>query len=574
MNRRSFFYSLAAGVAVLLLIGISGYFWIVSQSPLSLVRGGSKTVPAAAMFVSKQAPVMVSLLVNPDKLESLQKLTTRAKADKRSRDQLNKLKTSLLADTGLDYQRDIQPWLGEEITLAVTSPDFDRDQSNGKQPGFLMVLASKDPATSREFLQLLFSKRAIAGRNLVSEQYLGVNLISDTVLPLPDTSASLPLPKKPVQTEYLAGAVVGDRVLFANHPKVLREAISNVQAVDLNLTSSSQYQQALKSLPSQRIGVAFLNLPSIAEWLGKQSQTLTYTSEIVALELNRQGILAQTTFIPAPEQEITPVSTVSQPVQALQYIPDDTGLSISGSDLSNLEKTDLNLLWTQVTTVLSGSGNDLSKPFTQLATLQNWGIDLADVFSWVKGEYALGMLPHEYATPDWIFVAQKSDAAEQGIAQLNEKARAKGLSITPLSLGEQKISAWTQLTTAPTNASAERASLTLQAKVEGVAASVGDYEIFTTSVEAMDAALKAAKNNSLVNTEQFQSSLKMFPKQNQGYVYFDWREREVLERRVPILKLLEVAAQPFFEHLRSLTISSYGSESGVLKGGIFFQLKP
>ena len=157
MNRRSFFYSLAAGVVVLLLIGISGYYWIVSQSPLTLLRGGSQTTPTAAIFVSKQAPVMVSMLVNPDKLESLRQLVTSPLERRRSRSELEGLKTSLLADTGLDYRRDIQPWLGEEITLAVTSGDIDRNRSNGKQPGYLLALTTKDSTKSREFLQLLFS---------------------------------------------------------------------------------------------------------------------------------------------------------------------------------------------------------------------------------------------------------------------------------------------------------------------------------------------------------------------------------------------------------------------------------
>ncbi len=567
MKRSSFFYSLAAGVVVLLLIGIGGYYWIVSQSPLTLLRGGSQSTPAAAMFVSKQAPVMVSMLVNPDRVESLRQLVTRPGERRRSRQELNQLKASLLANTGLDYRRDIQPWLGEEITLAVTSQDIDRDQSNGRQPGYLMALTTKDPAKSREFLQLLFSKRAIAGKDLATQQYKGVNLLYDS-----EQSAAT--------QNYFSSAVVGDRfVLFANHPKVLREAINNVQAPELGLISSNQYQKALSLLPSRRIGVAFLNLPSVTTWLGKQPESQIYDSQIIALELNRQGLLAETTLIAAPDKEIAPPSSMSQPVKALQYIPGKAGLAISGADLSRLENTDLNQLWTQVAAVLSGSGNDaISRLVTQpLATLQTrWGIDLSqDIFSWVQGEYAVGMLPRaDSVNPDWIFVTQKSDAATQGIAHLNAIAQAQGLSITPLSVDNQKIDAWTQLTTAPTEASnSDRASLIFKAKVQGVHTTLEDYEIFTNSVEAMDAALKAANNDSVVESPQFQGSTKVIPRPNQGYVYLDWQaSREVLERQLPILKLLEVAGKPFFNHLRSLTISTYGSETGVLKGGVFFQL--
>jgi len=574
MKRRSFFYSLAAAVVVLLLIGIGGYYWLISQSPLTLLRGGSQTTPAADIFVSKQAPVMVSMLVNPDRLESLRQLVTRPGERRRSRSELNQLKTSLLANTDLDYRRDVQPWLGDEITLAVTSIDIDREDQNGRQPGYLMVLTTKDPDKSREFLQLLFSKRAIAVTDLAFEQYKGVNLVYDN-----RSSALSTQPSAASTQNYFSGAVVGDRfVLLANHPKVLRDAINNVQAPDLSLTSSNQYQQALTLLPPRRIGLAFLNLPNLGTWLGNEPIAQTYESQIIGLELNRQGLLAETTLIAAPEQEIAPSApNLSQPVKALQYLPAATGFSISGSDLSHLEDSDLNQLWKQVASEISGSGNDaLSRLVKQpLAELQTrWGIDLEqDIFSWVKGEYAVGLLPRaDQTAADWIFVAEKSDAVEQGISRLDAIAATKGLSITRLPLEKQQISAWTQLTTAPiSSADSDQASITLKAKVEGVHTAVGNYEIFTTSVEAMDEALKAPNIGSLIDSSEFQSSINAIPRPNEGYVYLDWRETQnILERQLPILKLLEVAGKPFFSNLRSLTISSYGSETRFLKGGIFF----
>lgn len=579
MKRRSFFSLLAAGVLVLLLTGIGGFYWLVRESPLTLLQGGNQKTPEAAMFVPKQAPVMVSMLANPDRLESFRQVVTLPGERRRSRLELNQLKTNLLANTGLDYRRDIQPWLGDEITLAVTAIDIDRDDHNGRQPGYLMALATKDAARSREFLDLLFDKRAIAGTDLTSEEYKGVRLIYDNSRPQVDKQNTLERTAKSEQT--LAGAVVGSRfVLFANHPKVLRDAINSVQAPDLNLTSFNEYQQALTQLPQSRIGLIFLNLPNVATWQGLEPQPEMYESQIIALELNRQGLLAETTLLAAPDQEIyPPAPMLSQLVGALQYIPSATGFSISGSDLSQLKNTNLNQLWTQVSDVVSGSGYDaISRLVNQpLANLQaRWGIDLPqDIFSWVKGEYALGLLPHaDKTTPDWIFVAEKSDGAEQAISRLNAIAAEKGLSITPLPLGNQKVSAWTELTTAPANAiEPDRASISLKAKVYGVRAEVGNYEIFTTSVEAMEEAIKANQKGSLVDEPKFLASINALPKPNQGYMYLDWTASQgILERQLPILKLLEIAGKPFFSNLRSLTTSSYGSETGLVKGGVFFRL--
>src|SRR4028119_1620357 len=126
MKLRSFFYALAAGVVALLLIAAGGFFWLTSQSPLNLLRGEAVANPTAAIFVPKQAPLMASLLVNPDRLEAFRQLVARPLNRRRSRAELNQIEDTLLGNKGINYQRDIRPWLGDELTLAVTSLDFDR----------------------------------------------------------------------------------------------------------------------------------------------------------------------------------------------------------------------------------------------------------------------------------------------------------------------------------------------------------------------------------------------------------------------------------------------------------------
>jgi hypothetical protein len=579
MKRSLFFSAIATVVVVLLLIGVGGFYWINSQSPLSLLRGGTTNTPEAAIFVPKQAPAMVSLLVNPEKLESLRQLAARPSDRRQSRQELERFKSSLLASSSLDYRQDIQPWLGEEVTLALTSPDIDRDATNGNQPGYLMVLTSRNPAKSREFLQLLFSQRAIAGRDLVSETYQGVNIFSDRDRVNVGAHSRAPLQER----ISLVGAAVGDRfILFANHPKVLREAINNVQAPDLSLNDSAQYQHALSLLPTERIGIIFLNLPQVTTLLGKEPQEQIYDSQIIGLKLNPQGIVAETSIAAANQIELAPTGKMlSEPVQALQYLPTTTNLAIAGLDLSYLQNTNLNQLWRQITTVLSGSSNDaISRLIAQpLAKLQDsWGINISqDIFSWVQGEYALGMLPQKDASTsaDWIFVAEKSEGTDLAIERFNAIAENRGLSITPLFSGEQKIYAWTQLNTVPSSPSelGDRSLLTLKAKVQGVYTTIDKYEIFTSSVAAMDAALKAAETDSLLKSSQFQSAIKAIPQPNQGYLYLDLpRSREILERQLPLVKLLEVAAKPFFDKTQSITVSSYGDRTDVLQGSIVLRL--
>ncbi len=574
MKLRSFFYVLAAGVIVLLLTAAGGFFWLTSQSPLNLVRGGAVVNPTAAIFVPKQAPVMTSLLVKPDRLEAFRQLVARPVNRRRSRSELNQLEDSLLGNTGLNYRRDIQPWLGDEITLAVTSLDFDRNQENAAQPGYLLAVTTKDAERAREFLQLFYSKQALAQTtDLVFEKYKGVNLIYRR--PLTDLEPS-PSTSKPDQTpEALTSAVVGNFVLFANHPKVLREAINNVQVENLSLDDDREYQQMLQTLTEPRIGLSFVNLPSLAAWISKQPIPVRESFEesetlAIALSLDRQGLLAQTALLgtDASEQSMEPI--LSKPVDALQYIPAQSTVAIAG--------TNLNQFWNQLSA--DSVSSDTLKPLLEqsLASLESrWGIRLAeDVFSWVQGEYALSVLPRpDRDNPDWIFVAQKADesTANASIEHLDELAKDQGLSVGLLPLGDQTITAWTRLITSATTVAGKNDSLMrLEAQVQGVHTTVGNYEIFTSSIEAMDEALKGL-DNSLVNTDKFKQAIAPLPGQNDGYLYLDWMSgKTFIERQLPVVQVAELVGKPLFDHLRSLSVSSYGIDNGIQRSKLFFRL--
>lgn len=584
MKLRPFFSVLTALVITLLLISAAGFYWLTADNPLTLLRGGKQSAPAAAMFVPKQAPAMVSLLVNPDRLESFRLAVARPSERRRSRAELAQLKQNLLGGTGLNYADDIQPWLGDEVTLAVTTPDIDRDLKNGEQPGYLLAVATQDPARSREFLQLFWQKRAIAGTDLVFEQYSGVKLIYGSQAKVALDSPAEMNRSFGLSSPGLASAVVGDRfVMFANHPKVLRDAITNVQAPDLNLESSVAYQQALDQLSSRRIGLTYINLAELSEWFSESRETLTtpsspaesrlYESLVAALEVDRTGLVADAALLTATGEKIARSSpALSKPVGALQFLPANTALAAAG--------TDLNQLWSEFSDGIQDSKALAELSDRLLKDWQNrWGIELPEnIFQWVEGEYALGLLPRPDATADWIFVAEQSQDSEAAIRRLDNLAQARGLSIGPLTLNDQRVSAWTRLATAARPVSnplqASRSDLmALTAEVEGVHATAGNYEIFTSSIAAMDQALQAP-DHSLLENASFKAAIAPLADRNNGYLYIDWPAVQgSLQQKLPVVRLVELAIQPFVDHWRSLTLSSYGSEQNLQRGALFIRLR-
>jgi len=539
---------LVAGIITLLLIAVAGFYSFSGKNPVSLVI--QKSQPNAAIFVSKSSPAMVSLLVNPDALQTI-----------KPKGAFSQLKNRLLAKSNIDYQNDIKPWLSDEITLAVTTIDIDRDPDNGLQTGYLMAIATAKPQKSREFLELLFSNRAFSGANLEVERYKGVKVIHDH----PEY-----LSQSKIQNS-LAGAVVNNFVLLANHPQVIKAAINNLQAPDLNLISSLEYQKSTQQIPKNAVAVTFLNLPLVAKWQGLELAESTYNSQILSLVLNSQGLLAESTFL-TTSKLVTLSLALSEPVEALQYIPESTTLAIAGTNFSNLGNSNLAKLWQQGTATIYGNSEDgnsrLLKPLVDIQ--KSLGLNFnQDIFNWAKGEYAIALLHNsENLTPHWLFIVEKTPELASGVAHLDHSAREVGLNVSSLTLDEQEVFAWTQVTATSEN----NTSINVDTKIKGVHTTLDNYEVFSSDLKTLKAAL-SKNQKSLLENPQFQHGMAVIPQPNQGYIYLDWQNsQDILKRQLPLLKFVEVLGKPLFNNLKSLTVSSYSSEPGTLKGGVFLQL--
>jgi hypothetical protein len=591
MKFRSFISILMVVVLVLLLAGASGFYWLTRSTPLSLLQGGDREAPAAAMFIPQKSPVVVSLLVKPEELESFRLAIAPLGRRRQAKAELAQLRNSLLANTGLDYEKDIQPWLGKEITLAVATTDVDRDGRNGQQPGYLLALETRNPQRSREFLQLFWQKRAIAGMDLAFEQYAGAQIIygkspgsagTDVGARLEQSNAAAVAPDL---LPTLATAVVGDRfVLVANYSKVLRDAINNVQAPGLSLSNNQGYQDAIASLSGEQIGLAVVNLPQLADWLrefslataagGQPSEPENqndrlFESVAIGLNLERQGLLAETALVVAPGQQLEPSRPARPRVnEVARFIPDDSPLVAIG--------TDLRQLWRDVEMGLTGY--DTLKTLLQqpLAKLQaQWDLDLsARLFDRITDDYALALLPEGKALDktqplDAIFVTRRSDRLQELITDLNQIAQRKGFSAGTISVEDQDVMAWTRLVMDRKR----RRDTSIQADVQASYTVVDDEEVFATSVDAMTRALQSPEGMSLASSRAFRQAIAPLDSNNDGYLFVDWpTARQVIQDNLPIVQLVETSLQPLLDHVQSLTVTSYGRDRTLRRGGIFIQL--
>jgi hypothetical protein len=323
------------------------------------------------------------------------------------------------------------------------------------------------------------------------------------------------------------------------------------------------------------VGLGFVNLPQLEIWLaGEFSAKDTaatsngrfplYDSLVAAVELDRRGLLAETALLTSANQALSPAKpSRSQPVKALQFIPIESSVIAAGEDLKKL--------WSQTEAELATYNTSDVLVNQLLSNMQTrWGVAPRDLLNWMEGEYAVGVVPH-LDQPNWIVVAERSEATETAVQNLDAIAQRQGLSTGTLSLGDQQVVAWTKLSMLDPTVS-QPGPQTVQAEVQGLRASVGNYEIFASSVEAMNQALQAPKK-SLISSDQFRQAIAPLASNNDGYLYIDWLAvQDLVKQRLPLLKLVEGAGQPILEHVRSLTMTSYGSEQNLRRGAIFIRI--
>lgn len=572
--------SALVAIALFLLTGCRGNF---------LSDDSGKTTSQGVTFISKQAPLVVSFLTSWTQ----------------SQPQVEKALKVFLGKQNLDYKKDIQPWLGSEITLAVTDLDFDHEAGNGVQPGYLLIATTKDEAKSRQFLQTWLAQKLIAGTELAFAPYKGTQLIYPQVVNpenLVDAARSddvgsnnggerNPAPSNLAST-FASTVVSGRFVLIANHPQVLRQAINNAQAVDLSLANSPSYQQTRGSLDQSGLGWGFINLPAVTAWLGKHgelTQEPPFASLAIALALRsnialspqNQGLVAKTALItgnPETSLDNNPDPQVQSPNlistnPATDYLPASSGLAISGTNLQSFlakyitttdesaESRESNLLATGLGSLLEKVDQELQIDFSQ------------DILPWLTGDYALGWLPSQDSganSGNWLFVTDRtSPQAQTAIAHLDQLAMKQGFSITPLKLAEQPVTLWTQLQT-ETNKQGLKDVDTL---VRGVHAQVGNYEIFASDIGVMGAALGVG-SQPLTKNKQFQEAIAPLAIPNQGYIYLDWpTARPWLESQFPLLRFLEVPLEPFLVNLETLSFTNYGAKAGITSSELFFNFQ-
>ena len=374
-------------------------------------------------------------------------------------------------------------------------------------------------------------------------------------------------------------------MLFRSSPKVLKNAINNVQVSRLNLQGNAQYQRALGAIDSKHLGILYINLPEFTALTGDDSivrslvqlptvSPITYRTMAMGLRGSRSGLILDTVLVPedesstvilSPDSDSKPIQTKTRTLDVLNVLPDRSMAVTVGNNLAQL--------WPNISRTVKG--------YPALEALQNQSLKplaaqsqlnlIQDVFEWVKGDYGFSIAPIKSNQPtEWVFAVKRDGdrEVEQGLTKLDQIARDRGLTIGPVKLGDQTVQAWTQLSS----------SQNTQVSASTIAAhtTIGNYEVFSTSLKMLEN-LANRSQKTLDQSSDWTLATQEIGNPNQGYAYLDWDAvQPLLEKQVPGLRLIEILAQPIVTHFKSLTISaeeSLNTSSNIAKGTVVIGLK-
>jgi Protein of unknown function (DUF3352) len=247
-------YPLAAPIAgsALLVAGGAVVFWWITRNTFT-----PGTMPVGANVIPQDALMVVSLNTDLQQWRQLRQFGT-PKSQAAFDQALAQLRDQIFTSNGLEYQRDILPWVGPEITIAQLSPQAELatgdstvvPSSLSAQP-LVAVLPIADPLKAKEILS---APKDLPGRQWSERTHRDIK-IREAQPP-----ANQPLGTvSPVQV-----AVIENRVLVvSNSARSMNRAIETYRD-GKSLAQTPGYAQALGQVqqPTRPFLTLYRNIPA------------------------------------------------------------------------------------------------------------------------------------------------------------------------------------------------------------------------------------------------------------------------------------------------------------------------
>lgn len=391
-------------------------------------QGKSGDLPVGANIIPQDALFAVSLTTDAGQWQRLREFGTKetqAELDKN----LVHLRARFLTNNGYDFQKDIAPWAGDQVTVAILAPQAskppskpistDGDAATSNDQSLVIVVPIKD----KEKAKGVFAQpKALKGGKWIARIYKNIAIKEST-----GGSGG----------NYSAALLDGRFLVVTDGSKTTERAIDAYTNKTTLATSPGFADNLPKIATYQPFAQFYVNIPDSAK-IAAASGNHQLPDQVLAQLQNNQGLAGTITlesegiglkgvsWLNPNSQRVLTVDNNAGKMQNL--VPAETLMMLSGSNLQRL--------WSDY--VSTSQGNPLSPVAPEqlrnsIKSLTNLDLE-QDLLSWMGGEYSVSVIP---TTPKQgssnnfraalVLMVQASDRsrAEASFKQLDEVMRSQ-----------------------------------------------------------------------------------------------------------------------------------------------------
>ncbi|MEH1884779.1 DUF3352 domain-containing protein [Nostoc sp.] len=396
-------------------------YWLLSQRQISSgdLLVGANIIPGDALFA-------VSLTTDPQQWQKLRQFGTKETQAELDRN-LVELRDRFLTNNGYDFQKDIAPWVGDDVTIAILAPATankavpkpvtTNEDAASDQQSMVMVLPVKNPEIAKN---ILAQPKTLKQGKWIDRIYQGIAIKQS---------------EGQAGENFSAALLDGRFIVITDSPKATERAIDAYKNQTSLATTGGFADNFPKIANDQPFSQFYINVPTAAK-IAAASPNRPIPAQVLAQLQNNQG-LAGTMTLEAEGIRFKGVSWLNPNSQRVLTVENKAGqmqTRLPAETLMMLSGGNLQRLWGDY--VLTSQGNPLSPIAPEqlrggIKSLTTLDLD-KDLLSWMKGEFSLSVIPSspKEGSPDnfrsgLVFMVQGSDrnSAEASIKQLDDVMR-------------------------------------------------------------------------------------------------------------------------------------------------------
>ncbi|MCT7979292.1 DUF3352 domain-containing protein [Laspinema olomoucense] len=432
---------IAAVAAVLLLGGAITAFWAIAQKrPLPEIPVGAELIPEDALMT-------LSLTTNAGQWQRMREFGT-PESQKLLDNYLVQLRDRYLTANGFQYEKDIQPWVGSEVTLGFLPPFPVNAAGENKEEvvpspaafsgrqSLLMVLPIANPSRAKQILE---SAQPPQGGRWVPRTYKNIEIKETQGVP--------------DENRFSVTVIDGRYLAIAKDSETINRAIDTFLGAPSIVDAPGAIAAWQKIETSRPFGRFYVNVPVAAavaslnsdradpNEIAQQQQNQGFATSIT---LQTEGIAFDTVAWLKPDSE-RKYAVENNGKTMTTRLPADTLMMMSGGNLQRV--------WQDYSQgVATNPLAPISPDWLKTAIRNTTTLDLEkDLLPWMQGEFSLAMLPPAENNTSFfpvgvVLMVQASDrrAGEAILAKLDKVMTEQyNFKVEQAQIGEQPLVKWT-----------------------------------------------------------------------------------------------------------------------------------